>query len=129
MGAGGAGPAGRVFAGFEFRIRLKFGLSVAADARFYSQVNEKKLQAMGVKNVSVPSRNIRREQRRLHREEAIVQTGPAPARTGCEGRISILKRRRGLTRCRYRGQKGMKRWVGLGVIADNPINMGLCLAK
>jgi IS5 family transposase len=28
----------------------------------------------------------------------------------------------------YRGQDGMKRWVGLGVIADNLINMGLRMA-
>ena len=35
-------------------------------------------------------------------------------RTGCEGRISVLKRRHALNRCRYRGDAGMKRWVGLG---------------
>ena len=45
-------------------------------------------------------------------------------RTGCEGRISVLKRRHGLTRCRYHGAEGMKRWVGLGVMADTPISMG-----
>ena len=45
-------------------------------------------------------------------------------RTGCEGRISVLKRRHGLTRCRYHGLHGMKRWVGLGLIADNLINIG-----
>jgi hypothetical protein len=27
-------------------------------------------------------------------------------------------------RCRYHGEKGMRRWVGLGVIADNLINIG-----
>ena len=50
-------------------------------------------------------------------------------RTGCEGRISVLKRRHGLNRCRYKGEHGMKRWVGLGVIADNLINIGLALAR
>ena len=49
-------------------------------------------------------------------------------RTGCEGRISVLKRRHGLDRCRYRGQEGMKRWVGLGVLAYNLINIGRALA-
>ena len=44
-------------------------------------------------------------------------------RTGGEGRISALKRRHGLRRCLYRGFAGMQRWVGLGVIADNLINM------
>jgi hypothetical protein len=36
-----------------------------------------------------------------------------------EGRISVLKRRHGLGRCRYRGDARMQRWVGLGVTADN----------
>ena len=40
-------------------------------------------------------------------------------RTGCEGRISVLKRCHGLRRCRYLGSRGMERWVGLGVIANN----------
>jgi IS5 family transposase len=46
------------------------------------------------------------------------------ARTGCEGRISVSKRRHGLQRCRDRRDDGMKRWVGLGIIADNLINIG-----
>jgi eIF-2B alpha/beta/delta-like uncharacterized protein len=37
-------------------------------------------------------------------------------RTGCEGRISVLKRRHGLSRCRYRGLDGVRRWQGFGVI-------------
>jgi IS5 family transposase len=40
-------------------------------------------------------------------------------RTGCEGRISVLKRRDGLGRCRYRGMRGMRRWVGWGVVSNN----------
>jgi IS5 family transposase len=40
-------------------------------------------------------------------------------RVGCEGRISVLKRRFGLRRCRYHGHDGVERWVGLGVIANN----------
>jgi IS5 family transposase len=50
-------------------------------------------------------------------------------RTGCEGRISVIKRRHGLSRCRYKGDAGMKRWVGLGVIADNLINIGHAMEK
>jgi len=40
-------------------------------------------------------------------------------RAGIEGRISGLKRRHGLRRCRYHGDEGMTRWVGWGVIAHN----------
>jgi IS5 family transposase len=101
---------------------------VAADAGFYSQANEKDLQEMGVKNVSVPNRNTRSEQRRSHQKKRSFKEGQR-WRTGCEGRIRVLKRRHELNRCRYRGQSGMRRWVGLGVIADNLINMGLCLAE
>lgn len=39
----------------------------------------------------------------------------------------MLKRRHGLDRNRYPGLDGMRRWVGLGVIADNLINIGACL--
>jgi DDE family transposase len=83
---------------------------------------------MGVKNVSVPNRNTRSEQRRLQQKKRSFQAGQR-WRTGCEGRISVLKRRHGLKRCLYRGLDGMKRWVGLGVIADNLINLGTHLAS
>jgi hypothetical protein len=49
-------------------------------------------------------------------------------RTGCVGHISVLKRRHGLNRCRYRGFEGMPRRVGPGVIADNIIQIGRCLS-
>ena len=35
----------------------------------------------------------------------------------------------GLSRCRYRGTTGMKRWVGLGIIAENLMSMGNTMAK
>jgi IS5 family transposase len=48
-------------------------------------------------------------------------------RTACEGRISVAKRRHGLRRCFYRGVEGMKLWVGLGILADNLINISKAL--
>ena len=50
-------------------------------------------------------------------------------RTGCEGRISVVKRRHGLNPCRYRGESGMKRWVGLGIIAHNLISRSNAISK
>ncbi len=41
----------------------------------------------------------------------------------------MVKRRHGLTRCRYKGLVGMHRWVGLGVIADNIVNIGRAMKK
>ncbi|MFL5800756.1 MAG: transposase, partial [Roseiflexaceae bacterium] len=40
-------------------------------------------------------------------------------RAGIEGRISGLKRRHNLDRCRYHGEDGMERWVGWGIITHN----------
>jgi IS5 family transposase len=81
-----------------------------------------------VKNVSVPNRNTRRQQRRLHQKKRSFKKGPQ-WRTRCEGRISVLKRRHGLNRSLYPGLDGMKRWVGMGVIADNLINISLQLTS
>ena len=100
---------------------------VAADAGFYSLKNEKTIQAMGVRRVAVPSRSTKSSERRRPQRMRWFRLGQR-WRTGCEGRISVLKRRHGLSRCRYRGFEGMQRWVGLGVIADNIIQMGRFLA-
>src|SRR5258707_15588149 len=42
---------------------------------------------------------------------------------------ALVKRRHGLDRCRYKGNAGMKRWVGLGIIADNVVNIGRTMEK
>jgi IS5 family transposase len=110
--------------------RQKFGRVprwAAADAGFYSRANEEIAQVMGVKYVSIPNRNTRSAERRRWEKQRWVKKGQK-WRTGCEGRISVLKRRHGLSRCRYHGLEGMRRWVGLGVIADNLINIGRHLA-
>lgn len=100
---------------------------VAADTGFYSLKNERTIQAMGVRRVVVPSRSTKSSERRKLQRTRWFRFGQR-WRTGCEGRISVLKRRHGLSRCRYRGFGGMQRWVGLGVIADNIIQIGRCLA-
>ena len=77
----------------------------------------------GVKRVSIPNRSTKSPERRQLQKSRWFKKGQK-WRTGCEGRISVLKRRHGLDRCRYRGDDGMDRWVGFGVIADNLINIG-----
>ena len=99
----------------------------AADAGFFSAANEAAAKQPGVKRVSVPSRSTKSEKRRKEQKTRWFKDAQK-WRTGCEGRISVLKRRHGLSRSRYKGTHGMKRWVGLGVIADNMINIGLHLA-
>src|SRR6266403_1519591 len=95
---------------------------VAADAGFHSQQNENAARAMGVRWLSVPNQKTKSaERRRLYRQRWFRRG--QRWRTGCEGRISALKRRHGMRRCLYRGFHGMQRWVGLSVIADNVIQI------
>ena len=101
---------------------------VAADAAFYSARNETAATAKGVKRVCIPNRSTKSAERRREQKKRWFRRGQA-WRTGCEGRISVVKRRHGLNRCRYKGDAGMQRWVGLGVIADNLITIGRALAK
>jgi len=99
---------------------------VTADAGYYSQAQERAVEAMGVKWVAVPNRNTHSAERKKLEKSRWFKKAQA-WRTGCEGRISVVKRRHGLRRCLYRGIEGMKRWVGLGVLADNLINIGTTL--
>src|SRR5580658_8549807 len=101
---------------------------VAADAAFYSAKNEVTAKAKGVKRFCVPNRSTKSAERKREQKKRWFRNGQK-WRTGCEGRISVVKRRHGLDRCRYKGDAGMKRWVGLGVIADNVINIGHAMEK
>ena len=101
---------------------------VAADAAFYSAKNEATAKAKGVKRVCIPNRSTKSPERKREQKKRWFRQGQK-WRTGCEGRISVVKRRHGLNRCRYKGEAGMKRWVGLGVIADNVINIGRAIEK
>jgi transposase, IS5 family len=100
---------------------------VTADAAFFSQRNARTAQAQGVKRVAIPNRSPKRSAERKRLEKRRWFRNAQKWRTGCEGRISLLKRRHGLNRCRYKGMPGIQRWVGLGVIADNLINIGHAL--
>jgi IS5 family transposase len=101
---------------------------LAADAGFYSASNEAEAKAKGVKRICIPNYASKSTVRRREQKKRWFRDGQR-WRTGCEGRISVAKRRHGLNRCRYRGEDGMKRWVGLGVIADNLINFGQVIGK
>ena len=101
---------------------------VAADAAFYSMKNEAAAKEKGVKRVCIPNRSTKSPERKREQRKRWFRNGQK-WRTGCEGRISVVKRRHGLIRCRYKGSVGMDRWVGLGVIADNVVNIGRAMAK
>ncbi len=101
---------------------------VAADAAFYSAKNEAAARAKGVKRVCIPNRSTKSLERKREQRKRWFRDGQK-WRTGSEGRISVVKRRHGLDRCRYRGYVGINRWVGLGVIADNVINIGRAIER
>ena len=91
------------------------------------QRSKKRPTKMGVKRLAIPHPSTKSTEWRALQKKRWFRQAQA-WRTGSEGRISVVKRRHGLNRCGYRGDAGMKRWVGLGVIADNLINLGKILA-
>jgi len=101
---------------------------VAADAGFHSKANEKSATELGVKKLAVPGRRGRIPGKKKTPRPRWFREAQR-WRVGCEGRISVLKRRGGLSRSRYRGREGIRRWVGLGVIADNLLTIGNALSS
>src|SRR5918994_929115 len=90
----------------------------AGDRGFSSARNEQAAVDRGVRRVVLPRPGAKSPARRTYERQRWFRRGQR-WRVGCEGRISVLKRRHGLHRCRYHGLDGMNRWVGLGVIANN----------
>ena len=94
----------------------------AGDRGFSSARNEQAAVDRGVRRVVLQRPGAKSPARRTHERQRWFRRGQR-WRVGCEGRISVLKRRHGLRRCRYHGVAGMHRWVGFGVIADNLMNI------
>jgi IS5 family transposase len=93
----------------------------AADRGFSSARNEQAAIDRGVRRVILPRCGPKSPARRAYERQRWFRRGQR-WRVGSEGRISVLKRRHGLDRCRYHGLDGVKRWVGLGVIANNLVS-------
>jgi IS5 family transposase len=100
-----------------------------ADAGFFSAANEAKAKELGVKRVAVPSRSTKSEKRQQEQKKRWFKKAQK-WRTGCEGRNSVLKRRLGLNRSRYKGASGMKRWVLRGTYwRGKALSMGIKVAS
>jgi IS5 family transposase len=93
----------------------------AGDRGFASAKNEEAAVTRGVRRVILPRPGRKTPARRAHERQRWFRRGQR-WRVGCEGRISVIKRRHGLRRCRYHGADGTVRWVGLGVIANNLVS-------
>ncbi len=91
---------------------------LAGDRGTYSAAGEQYALAQGIAQVVLPKPGAKSAARRAHQQQRWFQRGRR-WRAGIEGRISGLKRRHRLDRCRYHGTNGMERWVGWGVIAHD----------
>jgi transposase, IS5 family len=83
----------------------------AGDRGVATAENELTAWQMNVAHVALPQRRAYERQRWFRRAQRF--------RAGMEGRISVLKRRGNLGRCRDHGEAGFQRWVGWGVITAN----------
>jgi transposase, IS5 family len=91
---------------------------LTADRSFFTFDNERCAQTAGVYTVALPRQGpLSPARRRFEHSRAFRRA--YRFRAGVEGRISLLKRRFGLARCRYHAEAGMERWVGLGILAHN----------
>jgi IS5 family transposase len=80
--------------------------------------NERAAQRAGVEKTALPKRGTKDAERQAYEAQPWFKAA-LRFRAGIEGRISGLKRARGLDRCRNKGEPGMERWLGWGVIANN----------
>lgn len=111
--------------------RQQFGRvpwQASADRGVFSPANEAYAAKLGVKRVILPARGRKSVARRLYERQPWFRRGRR-WHAGVEGRISVIKRKHGLDRCRNRGQHGFHCWVGWGVLANNLTMIGRALAQ
>jgi len=92
--------------------------AVATDRGFSSKKNESDLMELGVKRSSLP-RKGKKGQARIEHEKQDWFKDLQRFRAAGEAKISLLKRKYGLGRSRYRGLAGTKSWVGFGILVHN----------
>lgn len=90
----------------------------SADRGLWSPENEAYATKQGVKRVILPQTGTKSAARQQHEQQRWFRLGRR-WHAGVEGRISVIKRKYGLDRCREHGEDGFHRWVGWGVIANN----------
>jgi transposase, IS5 family len=117
---GNAGDEAQLEPALEDHLRL-FGRApelVAADRNVHSKENELVAKEMGVQKVCLPKAGKKSAQREEYERQRWFKRARR-FRAGIEGRISVMKRREYLGRCRDRGEEGFGRWVGWGVLTAN----------
>jgi IS5 family transposase len=92
--------------------------AVATDRGFASLKNETAIKALGVKRASLPRKGKKGVARTAYENEKWFKDMQRYRAAG-EAKISLLKRKYGLNRSRYRGFAGSKCWVGFGILTHN----------
>jgi hypothetical protein len=97
--------------------KLRIDTAVVATAIHYPSNNTLPADGVPVLSRSVQQRLARAVFRQAYRWRAGI----------VEGRMSFVKQRFGLDRCRYRGEAGMERWVFWGLLAQDLRQIGRSL--
>ena len=100
---------------------------MSADRGVYSPRNERNATDRGVKRVILPQPGRKSQARKSYEKQRWFVQG-RKWHAGVEGRISVLKRRNELDRCRDHGEQGFEKWVGWGVISANLLVIGRSVA-
>jgi IS5 family transposase len=101
--------------------------TVAADRGYGVQGVDDALHDLGVRDVVIP-RQGRPSKTRQAQEHRRTFRRHVKWRTGCEGRISSLKRGYGWDRSRIDTTEGTRIWVGHGVLAHNLVKISALTA-
>lgn len=102
--------------------------TATGDRGVYSPENERLAQEAGVEEVALPKPGAKTSERAAYEAQPWFKAA-LRFRAGIEGRISVLRGPRGLRRCLNRGEAGMERWVGWGVITNNLVIIATALTR
>ena len=96
--------------------------TVTADRGYGEAAVEDALPALGVRSVVIPRKGSPGKTRQ-HAEHRPAFRRTIKWRTGCEGRISTLKRGYGWDRTRLDGTEGARIWTGHGILTHNLVKI------
>jgi len=103
-------------------------ITATADRGVHSSNNEAIARQEKVKEPALPKPGAKTPERQAYEAQPWFKAA-LRFRAGIEGRISVLRGPRGLRRCLNRGESGMERWVGWGVITNNLVVMATALTR
>jgi transposase, IS5 family len=102
--------------------------TATADRGVYSCDNEARAHSARIPEVALPQPGAKTPERSAYEAQPWFKAA-LRFRAGIEGRLSVLRGPRGLRRCLNRGEDGMERWVGWGVITNNLVVMATALTR